>query len=180
MMKRVCFIASRYVFALLILSAASCVVYNAIASADICDVHFADGSAQSADVCTLVFAASVVTPTVCEVKMEAAMRAKEETDAHDERLRQSTSTYIVVGDATNTITCCTSYDTYGYTYVPDKRTDEQRLDDEEKAIQKSRVELAERRKREKAREVLQAENKAMRARFTKLWAEAKHDCWRKP
>lgn len=116
----------------------------------------------------------------CLATMEAAMRAHDAlTQADKDLLAQSPwSTVAISGYSYPGAHLALEGDRY--VYVPDTRTDEQRLDDEYKALDAKRVQMIEEKAKAAKWERLKAANKAQHEDATSLWEQAKRECWRKP
>lgn len=121
----------------------------------------------------------------CLATMEAAMRAREEWAAlTDERDR-----WILRIDGTETITFSNPIITYDpfmypapmpeYHYEPDRRTDEERLADKQRALDEEKIALAKRRDEEKIKAYKEQE-KLGRIVVLKAQWELGKACWRKP
>jgi len=119
-------------------------------------------------------------PTACELKMQAAMEAMEERVTKKE---ESEWTFVSDGTATIRLDHMQFYDNMPLApleeYKPDTRTAEERLEDEFKALEKRKAELAEQRVREAKDKIEREERQAKNIKADHLWAEAK-TCWRKP
>lgn len=121
--------------------------------------------------------------TECEERMESAMRAKEEVLAME--IRRKSISVISVGDGVETITVpyfrfnedLISYPDGRIAVLPDHRTPDQKLDDEEKDIKARRAALRKHEADERQRKEDDAKFKMLEQDAVRLWNDARA-CWR--
>jgi hypothetical protein len=122
----------------------------------------------------------------CLAQMEAAMRAREEwaklTDEDRLWTRVTDDTHVIDGSwhSDGNILYYGDIAPYENPPPPDTRTQEQRLEDEQKALDKRKADLAQQRIDEAHQRAKDEITRARLANLKSIWELAKQECWRQP